>query len=77
VQPTLDEIVSAFLELTEGTGKDLEEHPIKRQIMQHMQAAAPRGLTAPELIELVLGRQLTREEDLRVFLMVEDAAGHS
>jgi hypothetical protein len=77
VKPTLDEIVSAFLELAEGTGKDLEEHPIKRQIMQHMQAAAPRGLTAPELIELVLGRKLTREEDDRLILMVEEPAGHS
>ena len=73
-KPTIDEILTAFEALTTGVGCDLDD-PLQAQLLRVMNAAGRTGLTSSELVEAVLGRQLTREEDDMVVLKTEDAEG--
>jgi hypothetical protein len=68
---TIDEIVKEFEELlTSRVGNT----PTKRDLMR---AAASLGgkFTLPQLVEAVLGREMTTEESYRLFLLTEDAEG--
>jgi hypothetical protein len=68
---TIDEIVKEFDELmTTQTG----DTPAKRDLIR---AAASLGgkFTLPQLVEAVLGREMTTEESYRLFLLTEDAEG--
>ena len=68
---TIDEIVKEFEELMVTRVGDT---PAKRALMR---AAASLGgkFTLPELVEAVLGREMTTEESYRFLLLTEDAEG--
>jgi len=68
---TIDEIVKGFEELVVTRVGDT---PAKRALMR---AAATLGgkFTLPELVEAVLGREMTTEESYRFLLLTEDAEG--
>ena len=68
---TIDEIVKGFEELVVTRVGDT---PAKRALMR---AAATLGgkFTLPELVEAVLGREMTTEESYRLFLLTEDVEG--
>jgi|SoiMethySBSTD1v2_1073268.scaffolds.fasta_scaffold5681109_1 hypothetical protein len=68
---TIDEIVKEFDELmTSRTG----DSPAKRDLIR---AAARLGgkFTLPQLVEAMLGREMTTEESYRLFLLTEDVEG--
>jgi hypothetical protein len=68
---TIDEIVKEFDEFMVTRVGDT---PAKRVLMR---AAATLGgkFTLPELVEAVLGREMTTEESYRLLLLTEDAEG--
>ena len=68
---TIDEIVKEFEELMVTR---IGDTPAKRDLIR---AAASLGgkFTLPELVEAVLGREMTTEESYRLFLLTEDAEG--
>jgi hypothetical protein len=68
---TIDEIVKEFDELMTTQAGD---SPAKRDLIR---AAASLGgkFTLPQLVEAVLGREMTIEESYRLFLLTEDAEG--
>ena len=68
---TIDEIVREFDELMTTQAGDT---PAKRDLIR---AAASLGgkFTLPQLVEAVLGREMTTEESYRLFLLTEDAEG--
>ena len=45
--------------------------------MQEFDEAGDEGLTVPELVEALLGRELTIEEENLVLLRTESAEGHA
>ena len=73
--PTIDETLSAFEELTQS-GDDPRGNPIKMQILQVMREAT-NGLIVSEVVEAVLGRELTTSEDDYIFLRIEDSEGQA
>ena len=73
--PTIDEILSAFEELTQSDD-DPRGNPIKMQILQVMDAA-PDGLIVSEVVAALLGRELSATEDDYIFLRIEDSEGHA
>ena len=68
---TIDEIVKEFDELMTTQASDT---PAKRDLIR---AATSLGVkfTLPQLVEAVLGREMTVEESYRLFLLTEDAVG--
>jgi hypothetical protein len=73
MEPTIDEILIAFEQLIYGGS--FARTSLHKRILTIMDAA-PNGLIAPELVEAVLGRELTREEDDLIVLQTEPADGH-
>ena len=74
-KPTIDEILSAFEELTQSDD-DPRGNPLKMKILQLFDAA-PEGLIITEVVEAVLGRKITSIEDDYIFLHVEDCEGQA
>jgi hypothetical protein len=74
-KPTIDEILSAFKELTQSDD-DPRGNPLKMRILQLFDAA-PDGLIATELVEAVLGRKVTSIEDDYIYLHVVDCQGQA
>ena len=73
--PTIDEILSAFEELTQSDD-DPRGNPIKMQILQVMDAA-PDGQIVSAVVAVLLGRELTATEDDYIFRGVEDSEGQA
>jgi hypothetical protein len=71
---TIEMILLAFEALRDGT--DNPDDPLQECLMQAFEEAEPEGLTVPELVEALLGRELTIEEENIVLLRTETAEGH-
>jgi hypothetical protein len=74
--PTIEEILRVFQELKTGTGKDPREDPLKMDALCAFRAA-DEGLTVPELVEILIQRELTDEEEDFVVLQTEEPEGHA
>jgi hypothetical protein len=72
MEPTIEGILSAFEALCYGH-YDLDI-PLQRRVLDIFEAE-PRGFTASEMVEAVLGRELTIEEDRLVCLRTEETEG--
>lgn len=70
---TIEMILRAFEAFKDGKGKP--DDPLQECIMRAFVEAEPRGLTVPELVEALLGRELTVEEENLVLLQTEPAEG--
>jgi hypothetical protein len=69
---TIDMILRAFEALRDGEGNP--DDPLQICLMQKFEEAGP--LTVPGLVEALLGRALTLEEENLVLLRTEPAEGH-
>lgn len=77
---TLEEIVQAFVELTLCPDQPSEDDFVKILILHAFKLAdedGRNGLTAPEVVEMLIGRELTEEEEDYVILHTEAPAGHA
>ncbi len=76
----IGKIVQAFLELTTSTGTLPAEDPLKMEIMRAFSVAdkcGKVGLTVPELVELLICRELTPDEEDFIILHTEPPQGHA
>jgi hypothetical protein len=70
---TVEAILHAFEALRGGKGNP--DDPLQVHIVRLFDEAGAKGLIAPELVEAVLGRELTVEEE-ELVLLHEPAEGH-
>jgi hypothetical protein len=69
----MDEITAihqAFMKLRRGSEPPSDD--LGRQLLSLLYQSHPRGMTGPEMVERMLGRELTAEEDNLVFLLWEE-----
>jgi hypothetical protein len=71
---TIEMILHAFEALKDGKGNP--DDPLQIRLMRAFEEAKPEGLTAPELVEALLGRELTIEEENLVLVRTEPPEGH-
>jgi hypothetical protein len=69
---TIDEALTAFD--NQMYGGNYAPTPLHRQVLAVMEAA-PYGLIATDVVEAVLGRKVTREEDDLIVLRIEEPEG--
>jgi hypothetical protein len=69
---TIEMILRALQALKDGPGNP--DDPLQARVLWLFNEAAD-GLTAPELVEAMLGRELTVEEENLVLLQTEPAEG--
>ncbi len=71
---TVEEVVQAFVELTTNPDKPADDDFAKILILDAFEFAKEKwrtGLTAPVVVEMLIGRKLTEEEEDYVFLHTE------
>ena len=66
-QITIGDILRIVEELKTGAGIASDNDPLKKSILEAF-AEAEQGLTLPELVETLLGREITSEEDQQLVL---------
>ena len=77
---TVEEIVRAFMELVRSPEEPAEDELVKILILRAFAVAKKEGrngLTVPEVVETLIGRELTEEEGDYIFLHTEAPAGHA
>jgi hypothetical protein len=77
---TVEEIVRAFMELVGSPEEPAEDELVKNLILRAFAVAKEegrKGLTVPEVVKTLIGRELSEEEHDYIFLHTEAPAGHA
>jgi hypothetical protein len=69
----IDDFVRVFKGVVQGRGDPND--PFQIRLMAIVDETGGKGFTAPDLFEALVGREITKEEDDRLILELEDMEG--